>query len=74
MTAPDDLREILITALRKYEAELHGAQNPIRGLWDRQHGGKTFRPIEEDGLSDDVKLFLQKTLSLSSAASSPTAK
>jgi hypothetical protein len=62
VTSPDDLREALVAALRNYEAELHGAQNPVRGLWDRQAGGNTFRPIEEDGLSDDVKLFLEREL------------
>jgi hypothetical protein len=62
VTSPDDLREALVIALRNYEAELHGAQNPVRRLWDRQGGGNTFRPIEEDGLSDDVKLFLEREL------------
>jgi len=62
VTSADDLREVLVTALRKYEAELHGAQTPVRRLWDRQSGGNTFRPIEEDGLSDDVKLFLEREL------------
>ena len=62
VTSPDDIREVLVTALRKYEAELHGAQNPVRRLWDRQAGGDVFRPIEEDGLSDDVKLFLDREL------------
>ncbi len=62
VTSPNDLLHILVTSLRKYEAELHGRQNPIRALWDRQGGGDTFRPIEEDGLSDNVKLFLEREL------------
>ncbi|PIT00317.1 hypothetical protein TSA1_05715 [Bradyrhizobium nitroreducens] len=57
-----DLCELLVETLRKYEVELHGGQTPIRGLWDRQGGGKLFRPIEEDGLSDHVSLFLQREL------------
>jgi hypothetical protein len=56
------MRAALVTALRKYEAELHGAQNPVRGLWDRQGGRNVFRPIEEDELSDHVKLFLEREL------------
>jgi len=62
VTSPNDLLDILVAALRKYEAELHGRQNPIRALWDRQGGRDTFRPIEEDGLSDNVKLFLEREL------------
>lgn len=57
-----DLSELLVETLRKYEVELHGEQRPIRGLWDRQGGGKLFRPIEEDGISDDVSLYLQREL------------
>jgi hypothetical protein len=58
----NDLCEILVGALRKYEAELHGEQGPVRGLWDRQGSGKTFRPVEEDSLSDSVNLFLRREL------------
>jgi hypothetical protein len=58
----DDLCELLIESLRKYEEELHGEQNPVRGLWDRQGSGPTFRPVEEDSLSDNVRLFLQREL------------
>jgi hypothetical protein len=58
----NDLCELLIGALRKYGAELHGEQSPVRGLWDRQGSGKTFRPVEEDGLSDHVNLFLRREL------------
>jgi len=31
-------------------------------LWDRQAGGSTFRPIEEDGFSDNVRLCLRREL------------
>jgi predicted NACHT family NTPase len=58
----DDLCALLVESLRKYEGELHGEQNPVRGLWDRQKGGPTFRPVEEDSLSDDVNLFLRREL------------
>jgi hypothetical protein len=58
----DDLCELLTESLRKYERRLHGEQNPVRGLWDRQGSGPTFRPVEEDGLSDGVRLFLSQQL------------
>jgi hypothetical protein len=34
----------------------------VRTLWDRQGGGQTFRPVEEDSLSDSVCLFLRRKL------------
>jgi hypothetical protein len=57
-----DLVDLLVAALRKYELELHGEQNPIRALWDRQGSGKSFRPVEEDAFSDSVRLFLKREL------------
>jgi len=57
----EDLCVVLVQALKKYQTELHGAQSPIRSLWDRQPNG-TFRPVEEDAISDHVKLFLQRVL------------
>ena len=61
VTSPDDLREAMVRLLAQWQAELHGAQNPVRALWDRQADG-TFRPIDEDGLSDQVRLYLQREL------------
>ena len=55
--SPQDLSDLLVDALRKYEAQLHSEQTPIRDLWDRQANG-TFRPIEEDALSNHVSRFL----------------
>ena len=43
------------------ESELHGAQRPIRGLWDKQPDG-TFRPIDENSVTDNLRLFLQRVL------------
>jgi hypothetical protein len=57
-----DLCELLVSALREFEQVLHGEQNPVRALWDRQAGGATYRPIEEDGFSDNVRLFLRREL------------
>jgi hypothetical protein len=59
---PGDLAEVIVESLRRYEDELHGEQAPVRGLWDRQGSGTAFRPVEEDALSDHVKLFLQRDL------------
>jgi hypothetical protein len=60
--SPEDLVDLLVAALRKYEAELHGEQNPIRALWDRQESGNTFYPVDEDAFSDAVRLFLKREL------------
>lgn len=58
----DDLLRAIVAALRAYERRLHGEQNPARLLWDRQGRGDTWMPVEEDAISDDVKLFLQREL------------
>ena len=52
---------MLIEALWKYERELHGEQTPVRGLWDLQADGM-LRPVEEDAISDYVRLFLKREL------------
>jgi hypothetical protein len=56
-----DLADLLVSALRKYERELHGEQTPARDLWDRQANG-LFRPIDENALSDHVRRFLKREL------------
>jgi hypothetical protein len=58
----EDLCELLVSALRKFEGDIHGEQAPVRNLWDRQASGPTFRPVEEDALSDNVRLFLCREL------------
>ena len=58
----EDLCELLVSTLRKFENDLHGEQAPVRNLWDRQASGSTFRPVEEDALSDNVRLFLRREL------------
>jgi hypothetical protein len=58
----ENLCDLLVDTLRKFEKDLHGEQNPVRGLWDRQAGGSTFRPVEEDAFSDNVRLFLRREL------------
>jgi hypothetical protein len=40
---------------------LHGEQTPIRDLWDRQ-ANHTFRPVDENALSDHVQRFLKRDL------------
>jgi hypothetical protein len=56
-----ELADVLVDALRKYERELHGEQTPVRALWDRQADG-SFRPVDENALSDHVRLFLTREL------------
>jgi hypothetical protein len=57
------LSDVLVRALRKYEAHLHGEQTPVRALWDMQAGDpRRLRPIDEDALSDQVRLFLKGEL------------
>jgi hypothetical protein len=60
--SPEQLGDILVETLRDYEKWLHGEQSPIRGLWDRQKSGASLRPVEEDALSDHVKIYLQREL------------
>jgi hypothetical protein len=57
-----ELADVLVDALRKYEQELHGEQTPVRAFWDRQGRSAFFRPIDENGLSDHVRLFLRREL------------
>jgi hypothetical protein len=59
--SPEDLCEMLMESLQKYEAELHGEQTPVRFLWDRQ-ADKSMRPVDENTLSDHVKQFLKREL------------
>jgi hypothetical protein len=59
VTNPADLCDVLVAALEKYGAALHGAQTPVRDLWDRQKGKDIFRPIDEPALSDVVTRYLQ---------------
>ena len=62
VTSPADLCRVLVAALEKYGAALHGAQTPVRDLWDRQRGKDIFRPLDEPALSDVVTRFLRAEL------------
>ena len=62
VTSPADLCEVLAAALEKFGASLHGAQTPVRDLWDRQKGKDIFRPIDENALSDVITRFLRTEL------------
>jgi hypothetical protein len=62
VTSPADLCEVLAAALEKFAAELHGAQTPVRDLWDRQGGKDIFRPIDENALSDVITRYLRNEL------------
>ena len=62
VTSPADLCEVLAAALEKFAAELHGAQTPVRDLWDRQGTKNIFRPIDENALSDVITRYLRNEL------------
>jgi len=62
VTSPADLCEVLVAALQKFNASLHGAQTPVRDLWDRQKGKDIYRPIDENALSDVITRFLRAEL------------
>ena len=62
ITSANDLLEILEETLAKYETELHGAQNPVRDLWDRQGSKRIFRPLEEPAVSDVIARYLRREL------------
>jgi hypothetical protein len=63
VTSAPDLLEILIEVLEKFASELSGAQTPVRGLWDRQGVTQHYQPIDENGFSDAVTLYLRQHLS-----------
>jgi len=62
VSTPEDLRDLLLATLRRYELYLHGPQTPVRGLWDYQAASRLFRPVDENALSDAVKLYLEQEL------------
>jgi hypothetical protein len=62
VTSPSDLFQIVRAALEKFAEELHGAQTPVRDLWDRQRGKGMFCPIDEPAISDVITRFLRAEL------------
>ena len=63
VTSAADLLVILCEVLEKFASELSGAQRPVRGLWDRQGTSQHYQPIDENGFSDAVTLYLRQHLS-----------
>jgi hypothetical protein len=63
VTSAADLLAILLEILDKFAAELHGAQTPVRDLWDRQGTSQLYRPIDENGFSDVIARYLRQHLS-----------
>jgi len=62
ISSADDLLKTLLDTLKKFELELHGAQTPVRSLWDRQESSNRYRPIEENAFSDLLVCYLQQEL------------
>ena len=63
VTSAADLLAILLEVLDKYAAELHGAQTPVRDLWDLQGTSQLYEPIDENGFSDVIVRYLRQHLS-----------
>lgn len=57
----DQLLEVLVESLKRLEAELQGETPAAQFLWDRVKAN-TWRPKDENSLSDYVKIFLDKDL------------
>ncbi|WP_154673609.1 hypothetical protein [Singulisphaera acidiphila] len=57
----EQLLDMIIESLGRYEARLHDETPAIFMLWGRQAGGH-YRPKEEDRLSDALKLHLEADL------------
>jgi hypothetical protein len=62
VTSASDLLKILLETIGKFVSQLHGAQTPVRDLWDRQGKTGTYQPIDENGLSDVIARFLRQEL------------
>jgi hypothetical protein len=62
VTSPADLCWLLVETLEKFGEALHGAQTPVRDLWDRQGKDDVFRPIDENAFSDVVVRYLRSEL------------
>ena len=63
VTSAADLLAILLEILDRFATELHGAQTPVRDLWDRQGTSQLYRPIDENGFSDVIARYLRQHLS-----------
>lgn len=62
ITSAADLLQTLLDTLTNFASELHGAQTPVRDLWDLQVKTKLYMPIDENGLSDVVVRYLRNQL------------
>ena len=62
VTSAADLFQIVRAALEKFAQDLHGAQTPVRDLWDRQQSKEMFRPKDEADISNVITRFLRTEL------------
>ena len=58
---PEQLSEVVRESLRRLENELHGETPLVASLWN-EVAPKTWRPKEENHLSDVIKVHLEKDL------------
>jgi hypothetical protein len=62
ISSPADLLETLLDTLGRFADDLHGAQTPVRDLWDRQGKTNAYQPLDENGISDVITRFLRHEL------------
>lgn len=58
----DQLLDVLVESIRRFEARLHGRTPTIGRLWNDVNVGhnKQYRPKDENDLSDELKLHLEE--------------
>lgn len=56
----EQLLELVIESMRRFQAELHGELGSVVDLWD--HHEKEWRPVQEEDISDYIVRFLRRDL------------
>ncbi|MBX7255913.1 MAG: hypothetical protein K1Y02_06095 [Candidatus Hydrogenedentes bacterium] len=56
------LLAVIVESLGRLQTELHGENPSIRDVWDYNRAEKTWRPIDENALSDYVGRFLRRDI------------
>jgi hypothetical protein len=56
----EQLLDVVIESMRRFQAELHGELGSVVDLWD--HHEKEWRPVQEEDISDYIVRFLRRDL------------
>jgi hypothetical protein len=56
----EQLLEVVVESMRRFQAELHGELGSVVDLWD--HHEKEWRPVQEEDISDYIVRFLRRDL------------